>query len=153
MKPLLTVLALMLSSGGAKPQPASLSQLSFLVGTWETTLGRAQVEELWMPPAGGTMLGLSRTIVGDRTASFEFLRIEARADGIYYVAQPNGRAPTEFKLTRLEGQTAVFENPQHDHPKLIRYRGNPDGSLLAQVEGEEKGKRVVQDFPYRRTKN
>jgi hypothetical protein len=34
----------------------------------------------------------SRTLEGDRTVAFEFVRIEARADGVYYVAQPGGPA-------------------------------------------------------------
>ena len=91
------------------------------------------------------MLGVSRTVVGDKAVGFEFLRVEARPEGVYYVAQPNGRAGTEFKLTKLEGESAVFENPEHDHPKIIRYRKNEDGSLTARIEGDEG----VQAFVFR----
>lgn len=68
---------------------------------------------------------------------------------IYYVAHPNARPGTDFKLTRTDGHSAVFENPQHDHPKIIRYPKNPDGSLTARIEGDEKGKHVVQEFHFR----
>ncbi len=44
------------------------------------------------------LVGMSRTVAAGRTTSFEFMRIEARADGIYYVAQPGGRPPVDFKL-------------------------------------------------------
>ena len=50
-----------------------------------------------------------------------------------------------FKLTKLEGESAVFENPEHDHPKIIRYRKGEDGSLTARIEGDEG----VQAFAFR----
>lgn len=80
---------------------------------------------------------LARTIKGDRAIAFEFLRLEFRSDGIFYVAQPGGRPKTEFKLTAFDGKSATFENPQHDHPKLIRYSLMPDGSLKAELDGAE----------------
>ena len=122
-----------------------LAGLSWLAGGWRGEMGRAVIEEHWTKAAGGMMLGVSRTVVGDKAVGFEFLRVEARPEGVYYVAQPNGRAGTEFKLTELEGESAVFENPEHDHPKIIRYRKNEDGSLTARIEGDEG----VQAFAFR----
>jgi hypothetical protein len=83
------------------------------------------------------MLGVARTIKGERAVAFEFLRIEFRKDGIFYVAQPGGRPKTEFKLTAWDGRSATFENPEHDHPKLIRYSLGPDDSLKAELDGAE----------------
>ena len=78
------------------------------------------------------MIGMGRTIAGDRIVEFEYLRLEQRGDAIYYVAV--GCPSTDFKLSRLSGQEAVFENPQHDFPKRVIYRKNADGSLLASVD-------------------
>jgi hypothetical protein len=126
---------------------ASIESLAWMGGSWKGSLGKAAIEEHWIQPAGKTMLAVSRTVVGDRTAAFEFLRIEERADGVYYVAQPQGRPPTDFKLTSVSGHSAVFENPQHDMPKIIRYRR--DGTtLVAEIEGDEKGKHVKQAFTF-----
>jgi hypothetical protein len=120
-----------------------LEGLKFLVGNWEGESGGARFEERWTDAEGGLMLGVSRTIVSGKAVGFEFLRLEKRSDGIFYVAQPNGRPGTDFKLTEQSGAAAVFENPDHDHPKAIRYRRNPDGTLTAEVEGDE-GKQVFQ---------
>jgi hypothetical protein len=125
---------------------SDLEGLRFIEGDWRGESGKARIEEHWIEAAGGTMLGVSRTIVSGKTVAFEFLRIEARADGIFYVAQPNGSAPTDFKLTKLSAGEAVFENPQHDHPKIIRYRLGED-TLVAEVEGDE-GK---QEFRFRKS--
>lgn len=97
--------------------------------------GNVLVEERWTEPASNLMLGLSRTVRGDKVVAFEFLRIEARADGIFYVAQPGGRPPTEFRLTGWDGTEAIFENPQHDFPRRILYRRAPDNVVIAKVDG------------------
>src|SRR5262245_48725352 len=117
----------------------SITDLAWIAGDWQTAAGgRSQVEEHWTQPAGGTMIGMGRTIGGGKTVEFEYLRLEQRADAIYYVAHPKARSPgTDFKLTRLTAQEAVFENPQHDFPKRIIYRQNADGSLTASIDGGE----------------
>ena len=82
------------------------------------------------------MLGLSRTVAGGRIYEFEYLRIEQRPDGIYYVAHPKARCPgTDFKLSRITPTEVVFENPAHDFPKRITYRKTSEGSLVASVDG------------------
>jgi hypothetical protein len=123
-----------------------LEGLRFMEGDWRGESGKARIEEHWIEAAGGIMLGVSRTIVSGKTVAFEFLRIEAREDGVFYVAQPNGRPGTDFKLTKVSAGEAVFENPQHDHPKIIRYRLG-DGTLVAEVEGDEGN----QKFQFRKS--
>ena len=115
----------------------TIADLAWISGDWQTPAGgRAQIEEHWTQPAGATMMGLSRTVAGNKTVEFEYLRIEQRSDGIFYVAHPKARCPgTDFKLTRLTGQEAIFENPQHDFPKRVIYRKNADGSLTASIDG------------------
>ena len=122
--------------------------LAWMSGDWQTAAGgRAQIEEHWTTPAGGSMIGMGRTIAGDKTVEFEYLRLEQRADAIYYVAHPKARCPgTDFKLTRLSAKEAVFENPQHDFPKRVTYQKNSDGSLTASIDGGEGTK--SQKFAY-----
>jgi len=126
----------------------TITDLAWIAGDWESDLtGRAVSEEHWTRPAAGTMIGMSRTRVGDRTVSYEFLRIEERGDSIYYIASPKGLCPaTDFKLTRASGQEAVFENPEHDFPKRIIYRKNSQGGLTAIVDGGEGTKSEAFDF-------
>jgi hypothetical protein len=119
----------------AAPARARIADLGWLAGDWAGTQGRATIEERWTPPAGGAMLAVSRTIKDDRLAAFEYLRIVERDGGLVYIAQPNGRPPTEFVLTAMSPDSATFENPAHDFPKMIRYTRRPDGSLEARVSG------------------
>ncbi len=119
----------------------TLADLSWMSGDWQTAPGgRRQIEEHWTAAAGGSMMGVSRTVAGDKTLEFEYLRIEQREDGIYYVAHPKARCPgTDFKLTRASATEVVFENPQHDFPKRIIYRKTDDG-LTASIDAGEGSK-------------
>jgi hypothetical protein len=146
--PILLAATLLLAEPDAPPS-FEIQGLAWMAGDWQADRGQATVDEHWTRPAGGTMLGTSRTVAGRRTVEFEFLRIEQRADGIFYVAQPGGRPPTDFRLVRLEKQRVVFENLQHDFPQRIIYERRADGSLLARIEGDVGGKLKAVEFLYR----
>ena len=135
------------------PQTPTIADLSWISGDWQTAPGgRAQIEEHWTSLAGGSMMGMGRTVAGDKTVEFEYLRIEQRADGVYYVAHPKARCPgTDFKLTKASATEAVFENPQHDFPKRFIYRKTGEDSLTASIDGGEGTKAM--SFPYRRMKS
>src|SRR5262245_13672013 len=137
------------SSQTARIENPTIAQLSWISGDWQTEPGgKAQIDEHWTQPAGGSMLGMSRTVVGDKTVEYEYLRIEQRGEGIYYVAHPKARCTgTDFKLTRLSAEEALFEHPTHDYPKRFIYRKNGDGSLTASIDGGERTKAM--SFPYR----
>src|SRR5262245_57096340 len=109
-----------------------------------------QIDEHWTNVAGGSLIGMSRTVAGGKTVFFEYLRIEARGPEIYYVAHPRARTPgTDFKLVRLSGHEAVFENPAHDSPKRVIYRKNGNGTLSGRVERGGTEKEKPQDYHYR----
>lgn len=134
--------------GQQEAQAFKIKDVAWMAGDWQTPPGgRRQVDEHWTAPAGGAMMGVSRTVTGDKMTEFEYLRIVERADGVFYIAHPNARTPgTEFKLTKATADQAIFENPQHDFPKRILYEKNPDGSLTASIDGGE-GTRGL-SFPY-----
>jgi hypothetical protein len=143
----------LLCAPAAMGQDQDLKAFAWLAGVWEMTQGTRVVEEHWMPPTSNAMIGMSRTVVGDRTAEFEFLRIEKRAADLFYVPQPNGRQPVSFKLTSSAGGRFVFENTTgEDRVNRIEYRRDGDDGLVARVEGTQDGKPFALEFRYRRRK-
>lgn len=126
-----------------------LAKLGWIAGSWAGTQGPIRSEEHWTPPRGGTMLGVARMIDGERTVFFEYLRIEKRADGIYYVANPAGRGETAFQLVSEEARKAVFENPRHDFPTKITYWADGDAVLHARIEGRKDGQTSSEEFHWK----
>jgi hypothetical protein len=139
-------------AGGAGAQePAGVEQLGWLAGCWTSaSAGERRVDEHWMKPLGGSMLGMSRTVVGTRTAEFEFLQIRRNGDAIVYIAKPSGQAEATFTLKTVTAGEVVFENPAHDFPQRIIYRLAAPGALHARIEGTRDGKTRGIDFPMKR---
>lgn len=110
--------------------------LAILTGTWQSTAGDTTIYETWGAPRADLLLGAGQAVCGDRTVGFEFLRIVQREDGLAYIAQPGGGAPTEFPLVDSGEGLFVFENPAHDHPRRITYRIAAE-EMTVTLEGSE----------------
>ena len=122
--------------------------MSWISGVW-IGKGTTTLEERWTPAAGGSMMAVSRTIRDGAMSEFEFLCIVERDGGLVYSAMPNGRTPaTDFTLTKIDADSALFENPAHDYPKMIRYTRRADGALEAMIAGEDGHK--PQTFVFKR---
>jgi hypothetical protein len=135
---------------GATPTAADLA---WLAGRWVMATPDGRVEEAWLPPDGGTLYGVGRTVSGGATRFFEFLAIEPRGSGpgatLAYVARPRGAAPTEFLLVQWDKDRFVFVNAGHDFPKRIVYERRAPDRLHARVDdGTDEGE--GEDYEYRR---
>jgi hypothetical protein len=124
--------------------------LAWLGGCWELTRGTRHVVEQWTAPEGGTLMGISRTVADGKTTEWEFLVIREGPGRLEYVAKPSGQPEAVFRSVTITDDEAVFENPQHDFPKRIVYRRQPDGGLTANVEGTMNGQTRSVAFPYAR---
>lgn len=71
----------------------STQPLDWMAGHWCTDSEGKSVEEIWLPPRGGELVGLGRTYTGDRTVGFEFLGIaEPGNSGVEAVIRLDFRA-------------------------------------------------------------
>ena len=132
-----------------QPPPPTIKDVAWIAGCWEMTRNGRHVVENWTAPEGGTMMGVSRTVVNGRTTEWEFLIIREGAKGLEYVAKPSGQPEATFTSTTVSANEVVFENPAHDFPRKIHYRR--DGSALAAaIEGPMNSQTRRIEFPYTR---
>ena len=144
--------ALVFAAATAPARQAStdLDKLAWLAGCWTSTDAARQVDEQWMKPLGGTMLGMSRTVVGGKTVESEAVVIRQTGSTVDYVAKPARQPEASFRMVLLTATEVRFENLEHDFPQRIIYRLNPDGTLHARVEGTRDGKVRGIDYPMAR---
>ena len=155
---LATLFALLATAPGFEPgsssgsNPGQIADLAWLEGHWVGADGPVQMEEIWTSADGGALVGLHKDVAARggtaRMVSFEFLRIEATADGVAYVAQPGGRPPTRFALVETGPRRAVFAIPAHDFPQRILYWIDDAGALHARIEGPKGGRTVGQEWTW-----
>jgi hypothetical protein len=144
-------LALCLASGSLRAQtPARVALPAWMAGCWEQRSGTRLVEEHWLAPRGGMMLGMGRTTRGDSVVEYEHTRIYARGDTLVFAASPSGQAPAEFRVLGPLRDEVRFENLAHDFPQRVIYRRAGADSLLARVEGMRGGQMRGFDFAYGR---
>jgi hypothetical protein len=129
-----------------------INKLSWLAGSWRMERNGRIIDEQWMAPAAGVMLGMGRTISKGRVVEHEFMQIREGPGGmLFFVAQPSGQKEATFQVGSLSEMAVTFENPQHDFPQKITYALQADGNLLAVVEGvDSNGKTRRIDFLYKR---
>jgi hypothetical protein len=145
--------ALALALAATPPAPAAeIDRLAFIAGCWTLTRPNgAKIEEQWLAPAGGAMLGMSRTVRDGALREYEFMRILPDADGkLQFVALPSGQAEGAFPMKEIGDNTVTFENPRHDFPQRVLYRLVDKDTLVARIEGSVGGQARSADFPYRR---
>jgi hypothetical protein len=132
----------------------AISALGWLEGCWTGTVNQREFREHWSPLRGGMLLGVGHTVNQGKTQSYEYLRLEPRGDGVYYVAGPSGQREVAFKLASISADDKdsifVFSNPDHDFPQRIIYRRGSEGWLYATVEGTVKGEDRQVIYPMRR---
>lgn len=147
-----TIVVLMSVTSTLGQEQSRIEKLGWMSGCWESVDKARDVRtsEHWMSPAGGSMIGMSRTVRGGRMTEYEFLRIENTPKGLAYIAHPKGAASdTAFHLARTASNEAIFENLAHDFPQRIIYKRSGD-DLMARIEGMAGGKLKGIDYPMKR---
>ena len=148
--------AALLSAGLSVVAAGPLAPLAWVHGCWGGKVNQRDFREEWLPLAGDMMIGVSQTTLRGKTVDFEYLRLENRPEGVFYIAAQTGKNEAAFRLatqTTVGGDevfTFVNATPGVEYPQRIIYRRASEGWLYATVEGKIKGadKQVV--FPMRR---
>jgi hypothetical protein len=145
------VFATLLASNVYAQQPP-IDRVGWLQGCWRSTRGEAMIEEQWMAPRGGTMLGMGRTVRGVKTTEYELVLIKEQNGRLAYEAHPSGQPSATFLSTTASETSVVFEKPEHDFPQRVGYRREGADSLQAWIEGQVNGKSRRVDFSYQRAR-
>jgi hypothetical protein len=112
-------------AGQSLGSKATLSDFAWLTGNWEGAWGPRIVEQTWMSPKAGEMLGIFRVLENDKTLVIELLSLLETPDGIEFrfrhftppLVAWEQAGPTALRLASLDSKTAVFENPATGQPK------------------------------------
>jgi hypothetical protein len=134
------------------PMRTGTDSIDWLTGCWRMERSNGYYEEVWLAPTADGTLGVSREVRGDRTVSYEHLRLELREGGVIaYVAKPSGQAQAEFLMTTHAPGRLAFENLRHDFPQRIEYRYVDPNAITATISGPSKdGSTRAFEYPLQR---
>lgn len=136
-----------MSAISAKPTKHSIFELGWLTGTWEGPYRNGQLEECFMRPNGGSLLGVSRIVINGQLVHREYLDFTEREDGriVLKVTWPE-RTTAELVLGALREKEAVFDNLVGEMPSRLVYRLGEDLRLVVRVEGTYVSRPVHEEF-------
>jgi hypothetical protein len=117
-------------------------------------VNQREFREQWLPLRGGMLIGAGQSVLRGRMQDYEFLRIEPRADGIYFTQFSGDRKETSFKLasTLTEDKDTIFTfaNIADAFPARLIYRRGSEGWLYETIEGSLNGTDRKVIYPLRR---
>jgi len=122
----------------------------WLAGCWAQEKAERGSIEMWMPPAGDVMLGMSRTVRDGKTTAHEFMQIRVQSNALVFIALPSSQREATFTAVRNADREIVFENLEHDFPQRIIYRRTGPDALSARIEGMREGKVRGIDYSFKK---
>jgi Domain of unknown function (DUF6265) len=147
-------------AGGAMPDekvstlPLTIESLGWLEGCWRGTVNQREFREYWLPLRGGMIVGAGHMVMQDKTQDFEYMRIEARSDGVYYIVASSGKPEGSFKLATItedgNGSEFTFVKGADEFPQRIVYHRGAEGWLYASIEGKANGEERKVTYPMHR---
>ena len=140
------------AAAAAKPSP--LEPFAWLAGCWEGKVNQREFREEWLPLRGEIMVGASQTAMLGKTVSFEFLRLEPRADAVYYIPMPSGRKENAVQVCRHGPPTARTKSSRSRTPATSSRSGSsiampPRDSCLRTSAGKVNGEAKEVIYPMR----
>lgn len=135
--------------------PPTISDLSWLEGTWRGRIGGRDFEAHYTGVEGEQVLSASKYSENGKPAGFEFERFEQRGDTLLLTPFPEGKSSVSFPLAEYDAgvRRAVFENLSHDFPTRISYQRVANDRLTILVSGPgEDGNEQVLTYALRRSR-
>jgi hypothetical protein len=125
-----------------EPASPSVADLAWMEGTWTTSFGENELEEVWSRPNRKSMMGMFRWSRGGESWMYELMTIEQEESGLIFrlrhfdaqLTPWEKEGPLTYPLLRAAANEVAFENPENDRPRRFVYRREGD-VLIVRLEG------------------
>ena len=154
MKSIVLVFLLLIISS-CSGDKVHLTELEWMLGTWETDALEKQMVEEWKRRDDSTFIGSTYLINDKDTILSESMQMCYSAGHVWFrtnVANQNDGQEISFKLTELKGDEAHFRNDEHDFPQQVVYTSPKKDFMWAYIDGNMDGSYQRIDFKFNKSK-
>ncbi len=125
----------------------NLDEFSFLTGKWQAERDGMLLQQIWNKTNADTISG-DGIVLSDKDSLYhEKIAIKIlKGDFVYVTSLPNVKGSVLYKLISSGKNTWTFENKERDFPQQIAYTYHPPDSIIAVLEGVDKGKQSHEEF-------
>jgi Outer membrane protein beta-barrel domain/Domain of unknown function (DUF6265) len=162
MRYLLLLVVTLLFSNAASAQVEdpedSFRALRALDGVWFMPSDRGDRLEVWAIENDSTLQGKGMRIKAENgdTVLLETMILSLRDTNVIYSVKVRGQNTNkfvDFRLTADDEEGFLFENPQHDDPKKIRYLLLSNREIQVKTEGRRNGRVTTEEYVFEREFN
>ena len=151
------------TSQKASSPPATLADFAWLAGSWQGELNGLQVDQHYMAPKNGLMLGDFRMTDKEKTLFVEVFTFLEEKDGLELyvrhfspelgIGQDERDRPLLLKLARLDGKQAEFRTPEGTRPirDVVTRTGDDTFTVRLEISGDN-GQTQTIEISYHRVK-
>lgn len=142
-----------LALGDNQMPEATLTDASWLVGSWSGAAMNGTAEEIWAPPSGGSMLGMFKYVEEGETIFSEIMTIIPTGTSIemrlkHFSADMTGWEEKDeyesFPLVKITGEALYFDG-------LTVRKSSADAITIIVATENKDGSFSELAFPYKRT--
>ena len=130
---------------------SNLSNLEWLIGSWNHTTKNTKVLEHWEKQSDSLLIGNSFSMQGSDTVSKERIELTLNNHKIQYrvtVREQNKGETIPFLMMSCNADSVIFENRLHDFPQRIIYKKINSEKMIATIEGPLKNTWKRREFIY-----
>ncbi len=137
------------------PAADKLAKISWMQGSWKTSLDGDYLDEYWSPPHADSMIGMFRWSKKDKIWMSEMLSIVTEGDNIVLRIKHFDRTMIGWEekdkaltlpLVRQSSDESVFETEDKVERLTYRKTGADTMDVLLEVNGKERQERIELHF-------
>jgi len=134
--------------------PLEIEKVKWISGEWQNKSKDGILTESWERINDTVFNAVCYFVHGKDTLHNEKISLLQSDNAIIYsptVKGENGNRPVHFKITSVNANELVFENPKHDYPQKIVYTKITEDSLVTKISGMVNGKPYLESYPMKKT--
>lgn len=134
----LALLLLFAGNGYAQVKPASFRFVDHIQGYWRMTTKRSVFTEYWEKVDEHTWRGITYHITGKDSVMMDRMQLQEDGKDMYYsvvgLSDKDGK-PALFKVTVIQANGFVAENPDVDYPQKVVYKWKKADDMEVHFKG------------------
>ena len=132
------------------PGKNTVDAYPWMVGCWQAKSARdgATINETWLAPRGGTLMGIGQTYREDKTVAWEAMRMYNEGDAVKLWLRPGLRNELTLTLEAAGDNFAAFSLKEGDSTTKLRYERKSATEMLATFRLEQGDNRRGADFAF-----
>ena len=130
-------------------QNVNNNNFDWLIGAWQMQLKNGILYEIWERKDNLYQNKSYKVSAAGDTVMLETVQILEKDGNIYYTPttfDQNDQKPVYFRMTEMNENSFVAENPEHDFPQKITYRLRNNNELYAMIDGKIKEQYRREEF-------